>query len=252
MPNAPDLDLRASPEGWLDLGPGWLFASIRDAVIVADAESGRIALWNPAATHLLGFEPDEVVGLPLGQLIHDLQETRQWHTARTGGSSKAPLELFASRKHGAEVCVELTLSPLNSAADRHAYVLAVVRDITERRLADEERLERVRELIAREESVAAHRRLEVLAEASRLLDASLDYEATLQEVAGVAVNTMADWCIVHLLEHDGSIRWLALAHGDPAKEAVARELQERYPSTDAVARAAHRGVRAIWRRGRER
>jgi hypothetical protein len=33
---APDLDPRPSPDGWLDLGPGWLFASIRDAVIVAD------------------------------------------------------------------------------------------------------------------------------------------------------------------------------------------------------------------------
>ena len=62
MPNAPDQGLRATPEGWLDLGPGWLFASIRDAVIVADARSGRIALRNPAATDLLGFEPDEVVG----------------------------------------------------------------------------------------------------------------------------------------------------------------------------------------------
>ena len=244
--NAPDLDPRVSPDGWLDLGPGWLFASIRDAVVVADAESGRIALWNPAATHLLGFEPDEVVGHALGDLIHDLHETRQWDTARTGGSSQGTLELFARRKDGPEVCVELTLSPLSSAADQHAYVLAVVRDISERRLADEERIERVRELITREESVAAHRRLEVLAEASRLLDASLDYEATLQEVAGVAVHTMADWCIVHLLEHDGSIRWQALAHGDPAKEAVARELQERYPTSDAVSRVLRTGESELY------
>jgi PAS domain S-box-containing protein len=234
------------PDGWLDLGPGWLFASIRDAVIVADAESGRIALWNPAATHLLGFEADEVTGMALGELINDLHETQQWDTARAGGSSQGTLELFARRKHGPEVCVELTLSPLSNAADQHAYVLAVVRDISERRLADEERIERVRELIAHEESVAAHRRLEVLAEASRLLDASLDYEATLQEVADVAVRTMADWCIVHLLEHDGSIRWQALAHGDPAKEAVARELQERYPTSDAVSRVLRTGESELY------
>ena len=125
-------------------------------------------------------------------------------------------------------------------------MLAVVRDISERRLADEERIERIRERLAREQSAAAHRRLEVLAEASRLLDASLDYEATLQEVAHVAVRTLADWCIVHLLEPDGAIRWLALAHGDPAKEAVARELQERYPATEGVSpRAAHRRIRDL-------
>src|SRR5579859_3003929 len=246
MHNAADLDPHASPDGWLDLGPGWLFASIRDAVIVADAETSRIALWNPAATHLLGFEPVDVVGLALGELIHDLLHTRQWDAARRGGSSADKLELFARRQAGAEICVELTLSPLSSAVEGHAYVLAVVRDVSERRLADEERIERVREIVAQEESAAAHRRLEVLAEASRLLDASLDYEATLQEVAGVAVRTMADWCIVHLLEHDGSIRWLALAHGDPAKEAVARELQERYPSSDAVARVLRTGESELY------
>src|SRR6202040_4244531 len=100
--------------------------------------------------------------------------------------------------------------------------------------------------VTREQSAAAQRRLEVLAEASRLLDASLDYAATLQEVARVAVRTMADWCIVHLLESDGSIRWLALAHGDPAKEAVARELQERYPSSDAVARVLRTGASELY------
>src|SRR5579859_5139539 len=246
MHNAADLDPHASPDGWLDLGPGWLFASIRDAVIVADAETSRIALWNPAATHLLGFEPVDVVGLALGELIHDLLHTRQWDAARRGGSSADKLELFARRQAGAEICVELTLSPLSSAVEGHAYVLAVVRDVSERRLADEERIERVREIVAQEESAAAHRRLEVLAEASRLLDASLDYEATLQEVAGVAVRTMADWCIVHLLEHDGSIRPLASAHGDSAKEALARQLQERYPAAEGVARVLRTGVSEVY------
>src|SRR3982074_341080 len=98
MPNASDQDLSASPDGWLDLGPGWLFASIRDAVIVADAETGRIALWNPAASQLLGFAPDEVVGLALFDLIDDLHETRQWQTAHAGGSTQGTVELFARRK----------------------------------------------------------------------------------------------------------------------------------------------------------
>ncbi|MGI9145517.1 MAG: PAS domain-containing protein, partial [Chloroflexota bacterium] len=99
MPNAVDLHPRPSPDGWLNLGPGWLFASIRDAVIVADADSGRIALWNPAATHLLGFESDEVVGRGLGELIHDVQGSLQWDTARAGGAgSGGTLELQARRK----------------------------------------------------------------------------------------------------------------------------------------------------------
>jgi PAS domain S-box-containing protein len=241
MPNADDLNLRSQSDGWLDLGPGWLFASIRDAVVVADAESGRIALWNAAATALFGFTADETLGTSLPERVHDLSETAQWRAACAGASGGDVVELFAQHKSGSEVCVELTLSRLPHSEGQPGYVLAVIRDASERRLAQEERIERIREQAAREQSDAAYRRMEVLAEASRLLDASLDYELTLQEVARVAARTLADWCTVHLLEADGSIRGLAMAHGDPAKEALARELQERYPATEGVARVLRSG-----------
>jgi PAS domain S-box-containing protein len=241
------LDPRPPADGWLDLGPGWLFASIRDAVVVVDAEHGRIALWNPAATDLLGFPPDDVRGRALADLVLDLEATPQWSAARSGeGSESSLVELFARRQDDTEICVELTLSQLASGSDRRAYVLAVIRDISERRVHEEERIELIREQVAREQSAAAQRRLEVLAEASRLLDASLEYEATLQEIARVAVRTLADWCIVHLLEPDGTIRRLAVAHGDPAKEAVARQLQERYPATEGVARVLRTGVSEMY------
>ncbi|MBN1205707.1 MAG: PAS domain S-box protein [Myxococcaceae bacterium] len=68
-----------------------------------------------------------------------------------------------------------------------------------------------------------------LAEASALLGASLDYEATLQQVARLAVPRLADWCAVDLLEEDGRIRRLAVAHSDPSKVRHAWELEERYP-----------------------
>ena len=156
------------------------------------------------------------------------------------------VELFARRKHGADVCVELNLSRQTSPTDDRAFVVAVIRDVTERRQADEDRLERMREQVASAESAAAQRRLAILADASRLLNASLDYETTLQEVANVAVRTLADWCIVDLLEEDGTIRWLALAHGDPARVALARELQTRYPATDGVARVLKTGQPAVY------
>jgi PAS domain S-box-containing protein len=246
MPHAPALDPLATASGWLDLGPGWLFDSIRDAVIVTDAVTGQIALWNPAATELFGYSPADAIGMSLGDVIVDLEETTQWAAAQVGISTPVAVELFARRKDDSDVCIELTLSRVQSALDSSAYLLAVIRDISERRLAEEERIERIGERHAREQSVAAQRRLEVLAEASHLLDASLDYEATLQEVAHVAVGTLADWCIVHILEPDGAIRWLAVACGDPAKESVARQLQERYPATDGVTRVLRTGVSEIY------
>jgi PAS domain S-box-containing protein len=239
-------DVSPRADGWLDLGAGWLFDSIRDAVIVADAATGHVALWNPAATELFGFASEDVLGRPLADLVIDLAESPEWSLAAAGATAPQTIELFAHCKDGPDVCVELTLSRLADASGARTFVLAVIRDLTERRQHMEERLDRIREQVANEESMAARRRLEVLAEASRLLDASLDYEATLQEVARVAVRTLADWCIVHLLEQDGTIRWLAVAHGDPAKEAVARQLQERYPATEGVARVLRTGVAEVY------
>jgi PAS domain S-box-containing protein len=65
------------------------------------------------------------------------------------------------------------------------------------------------------------------------LATSLDYRATLTTVARLAVPEFADWCSVHVVEDDGSIRELEIAHADPDKIVFARELQERYPADPA-------------------
>ncbi|MEX0766383.1 MAG: GAF domain-containing protein, partial [bacterium] len=83
--------------------------------------------------------------------------------------------------------------------------------------------------LAKEED--AVRRLALLAEASRILAASLEYEATLASIARLAVPTIADWCIVDLLDDQGAIRQVGIAHSDPSKESLVRELRLRYPPT---------------------
>ena len=73
------------------------------------------------------------------------------------------------------------------------------------------------------------RRLAFLAEASAYLAGSLDYEITLDRVARLAVPALADWCVVDTHDDDGSVRLLAVAHIDPSREALVRELRRRYP-----------------------
>jgi PAS domain S-box-containing protein len=82
---------------------------------------------------------------------------------------------------------------------------------------------------ARSDAEQARDRLALLAQASQVLAESLDYERTLSHVAHLAVRTLADWCSVDLREQDGSIRNVAVAHVDPERVALARELQRRYP-----------------------
>ncbi|WP_270886119.1 GAF domain-containing SpoIIE family protein phosphatase [Pedococcus sp. 5OH_020] len=83
----------------------------------------------------------------------------------------------------------------------------------------------------RAEAEAAERqaKLTFLADASAELASSLDYEATLAQVARLAVPTFADWSAIDLVR-DGRLHRLAVAHFDPAKVQLAQELAERYPS----------------------
>jgi PAS domain S-box-containing protein len=82
---------------------------------------------------------------------------------------------------------------------------------------------------ARAEAEQAEDRLAFLAEASEVLASSLDIEITLSSIARLAVPRLADWCTIDLLDDDGSIRQVAVIHRVPSKEALARELRERYP-----------------------
>jgi signal transduction histidine kinase/DNA-binding NarL/FixJ family response regulator len=63
-----------------------------------------------------------------------------------------------------------------------------------------------------------------LAEAGRLLASSLDYERTLASVAELAVRSLADFCVVDIVEEDGTVRRLQVAHRHPGREELAKEL----------------------------
>ena len=77
--------------------------------------------------------------------------------------------------------------------------------------------------------VRASERLAFLADASRVLNSSLDFEETLGQVAQLAVPRIADWYIVVLREGE-TLRRVALVHSDPAKVEWAERLSERYGS----------------------
>jgi PAS domain S-box-containing protein len=83
------------------------------------------------------------------------------------------------------------------------------------------------------QDVTAHKRgeerLRFLAEASVVLDSSLDYAATLDRVARLAVPLLADWCQIDVFDADDAFRTVATAHVDPARESLALELRRRYP-----------------------
>jgi PAS domain S-box-containing protein len=137
---------RLRPE---DLGFGTLFERIRDAVIVADAKTQRIVLWNPAAEKMFGYSTSEALELRVEALVpENLKDDHRAGIARyaeTGHGpyvdSDQPLELPALRKGGEEISIELSLSPISPVHDTDSgkgrFVLAIIRNVTERKRAEQ-------------------------------------------------------------------------------------------------------------------
>jgi PAS domain S-box-containing protein len=133
-----------------ELGIGKLFERIRDAVIVADAESQRIMLWNPAAARMFGYSSSEALHLKVEALVPEpLKAQHRAGIARYAKTGHGPyidshevLDLPAVRKNGEEISVELSLSPISLVHEADGgggrFVLAVIRDITERKRIEEE------------------------------------------------------------------------------------------------------------------
>src|SRR5918998_2448060 len=137
-------DLTLRPQ---DLGIGRLFEKVRDAVIVAEASTGRIVLWNQAATEIFGYSPSEALGLRVEALVPErLLRRHREGLSRYRETGHGPyidsgelLELPAVRKGGEEISIEMSLSPIVPVRDpgesERRFVLAIVRDVTERKRA---------------------------------------------------------------------------------------------------------------------
>jgi PAS domain S-box-containing protein len=130
-----------------ELGIGKLFGRIREAVIVADARTQRIVLWNPAATNIFGYSISEALELNVEQLVPEpLKAQHRAGITRYAETGHGPyidshglLELPAQTKGGEEIEVELSLSPIGVVGDTNGgrpFVLAIIRDVTERKRAE--------------------------------------------------------------------------------------------------------------------
>jgi PAS domain S-box-containing protein len=196
------------------------------AVIMLD-RGGRVAAWNEGAELVYGYAAPEVIGEHLGIFYAD------------DDIAKAEEDLDVAAREGA---YEAERSRLRADGTRFRASVKIMaqRDGRGSVLGF---TDVVGDLVGAEDDARESR---FLAEAGRILSSSLDYRETLSKVARLVVPRLADWCVVDVLEGDGSITNVATAHREPEKIALARRWRELYPPDPD----ARRGTPQVLRTGR--
>ena len=114
----------------------------QDAIIMMN-EKGLITFWNLAAEKIFGYSENEAIGKNLHQLLapmryhgeHSKALSHFQHTGQGMAIGKT-LELAGIRKNGEEFPIDLSLSSIEIRKSWHA--IGIVRDITERKKAEQE------------------------------------------------------------------------------------------------------------------
>jgi signal transduction histidine kinase len=122
-------------------------------------------------------------------------------------------------------------------------LLVALRDVTDRREAEAQRLRAEREEAGRADAEAAARRAAFLSEVSAALSTSLDPRQTLERLARLAVPELADWCVIDLRREDGTLEHIAAAHADPARQPLASRLARDFPPEPDVPFPALEAIR---------
>ena len=196
-----------------------ILKSITEGVTV-QASDGTLVFANDAAAHLCGFDSAEEM---LSATPH--QALRRFDVRREDGTP-LPLDELPGRRalQGVTSTAVVRFRGGRSSHERWSFVSgAPVRDWAGNIELSVTVFREFSELKRTEQ--AWH----FLAEASVILGSSLDYEATLKRVAELAVPEIADWCGVEILDQDGQLQQLAVAHTDPAKLELAKEWRRRWP-----------------------
>jgi PAS domain S-box-containing protein len=123
-----------------------------DAVISID-ESGAIQFANPATVRIFGYDPTELIGKPLTVLMPEfLRKLHEKGFSRYLATGQRHInwqgtELTALRKNGQEFPVEISFGELSR--DGHKVFTGFIRDISERKQAEEMRAAHARQIAVR-------------------------------------------------------------------------------------------------------
>jgi PAS domain S-box-containing protein len=109
-----------------------------DPVLICD-RAGIVRYWNAAAERVFGFSISEALGASMNLIIPEPLRVRHWAgwetTMATGVTRYGEGDLLAVpalHKDGRQISIEFSIQLLEDAEGRIEWVVALIRDVTER------------------------------------------------------------------------------------------------------------------------
>ena len=155
----------------------------------------RFTYVNAAAERLLGRGREELLGQPIWRAYPGLDETQIGRNAQTAVLTGETVS-FETYYAPLDTWFEITQAPGSEGLS------VFFRDVGTRHQAEMERAE-------------ATERLRVLATASAELAGTRDVGTSVGRLARLVVPLLSDWCMVTLLQDDGTLRVVGSWHRDP-------------------------------------
>jgi PAS domain S-box-containing protein len=182
----------------------WISAVLRgigDGVIVCD-QAGQIVFMNAVAEELTGWSQDEALGRSSTEVFQifdeesgKVVESPVDRVNRSGAATTLTGHTVLRQKGGNEISIDDSGAPIHDRDGALTGVVVIFRDITARRRSE--------------------RNLELLSDSGRALAQPLDFQATLQNIAALCIQSFSDFCYFDLIQLDGSIQRTVRLHRDP-------------------------------------
>ncbi|MDX6697346.1 MAG: hypothetical protein QOE65_743 [Solirubrobacteraceae bacterium] len=214
-----------------------ILEGVADGVTAQD-RNGRLVFANQAAVRAVGLpSAKDMIAARPGEVVERFEildeagrplpaERLPSRRALRGERPEPTVLRYRSRGGREERWSVVKSTPIRDEAGEVSMAISIMEDVTDR--------------------MRAQRAEHFLSQSSKTLAGSLDYATTLRHVSELAVQEIADWCGVDVVDDRGNLDRVALAAADPARLSLADELRERYPPDPA----ADTGLYSVLRTGK--
>ena len=228
-------ELRAATERFRETDAKYraLTQTLPGVTYVRAVDDGRAPIFvSDQIERLTGYTSEEWRRDPelFLRLVHrdDGERVRSEFAAAVERTEPLRSEYRLLARDGRVVWVRDEAATVLDANGRPLCVQGFLVDVSERKTAEDDRRQlRAAEATANAAALERQRKADFLAKAASQLASSVDYRATITNVAALAVREVADWCVVDRLEEDGTLTRIAAERAEGSGAAVPPEVDLR-------------------------